>query len=32
LKNGMQGFLSKPVQSSELVHTVEKFLAATVTS
>jgi len=32
LKNGMQGFLSKPVQSSELVHTVEKFLSAAVIS
>ena len=28
MKNGMQGFLSKPVQSSELVQTVEKYLAA----
>ena len=26
--NGMQGFLSKPVQSGELVKTVEKHLAA----
>jgi FixJ family two-component response regulator len=32
LKKGMQGFLSKPVQSSELVHTVEKFLSAAVIS
>jgi CheY-like chemotaxis protein len=29
MKRGMQGFLSKPVQSSELVQTVEKYLAAT---
>ena len=28
LKNGMQGFLSKPVQSAELIRTVEKYLAA----
>jgi CheY-like chemotaxis protein len=27
-KQGMQGFLSKPVQSSELVKTVEKYMAA----
>lgn len=27
LKSGMQGFLSKPVQSTELVRTVEKYLA-----
>jgi CheY-like chemotaxis protein/two-component sensor histidine kinase len=27
-RQGMQGFLSKPVQSSELVQTVEKYLAA----
>jgi CheY-like chemotaxis protein len=32
LKHGMQGFLSKPVQSSELIQTVEKFLAETVAS
>jgi CheY-like chemotaxis protein len=32
LKHGMQGFLSKPVQSSELVQTVEKFLAGAVVS
>jgi CheY-like chemotaxis protein len=30
MKNGMQGFLSKPVQSSELVQTVERFLAAVI--
>jgi len=29
MQHGMQGFLSKPVQSSELVQTVEKYLAAT---
>jgi CheY-like chemotaxis protein len=29
IEHGMQGFLSKPVQSSELVHTVEKYLSAT---
>jgi CheY-like chemotaxis protein/two-component sensor histidine kinase len=29
IEHGMQGFLSKPVQSSELVHTVERYLAAT---
>jgi CheY-like chemotaxis protein len=28
VQHGMQGFLSKPVQSSELVQTVEKYLAA----
>ena len=28
LKTGMQGFLAKPVQSRELVQTVERFLAA----
>ena len=28
IEQGMQGFLSKPVQSSELVQTVEKYLAA----
>jgi CheY-like chemotaxis protein len=28
IEHGMQGFLSKPVQSSELVQTVEKYLAA----
>ena len=32
LKNGMQGFLSKPVQSTELVQTVERYLAETVLS
>jgi CheY-like chemotaxis protein len=32
LKHGMQGFLSKPVQSSELVQTVEKFLAGAAVS
>jgi CheY-like chemotaxis protein len=32
MKSGMQGFLSKPVQSSELVHTVEKFLSAAAIS
>jgi len=30
IEHGMQGFLSKPVQSSELVHTVEKYLAASI--
>lgn len=29
IQHGIQGFLSKPVQSSELVQTVEKYLAAT---
>jgi CheY-like chemotaxis protein/anti-sigma regulatory factor (Ser/Thr protein kinase) len=28
IQHGMQGFLSKPVQSSELVQTVEKYLSA----
>jgi len=28
MKTGMQGFLAKPVQSRELVQTVEKYLAA----
>jgi CheY-like chemotaxis protein len=27
-RHGMQGFLSKPVQSVELVRTVEKYLEA----
>jgi CheY-like chemotaxis protein/two-component sensor histidine kinase len=31
VQQGMQGFLSKPVQSSELVQTVEKYLAALAT-
>ena len=31
VQHGMQGFLSKPVQSSELVQTVEKYLAALAT-
>jgi len=29
IQHGMQGFLSKPMQTSELVQTVEKYLAAT---
>ncbi len=32
IQHGMQGFLSKPVQSNELVQSVEKYLSAPVLS